>query len=414
MQDTELYTHLLGLEAPWKVVRVIVSPDDQRVDVWVDHPEGMHWPCPECKERYSLYDHAEERTWRHLDSCHFKTLMHARTPRVNCPKHGVSRVLLPWAEPLSRFTLLFECVAITVLKEADVEGATRILCSGWDETWGIMQRAVARGLAAKEQRVCRHIGIDEKAVAKGQRYMTLVCDIDHSTIEYVGDERDTKSLDGYFMSLPPGQLGGIEAVAMDMWEPFIASTMKHVPGAADKIVFDRYHIATYMGKAVDTVRKLEHRAFLERGASPLTGSKYLWLYAQENLPERHRDHFRDLIAADLKTGRAWAINQSLRHLWSYSSQAWAEKYWKRWYFWATHSRLQPVIEAAKTIQRHIRNVLTYFKHRITNAVSEGLNSKIQKIKQMACGFRNRENFKTAIYFHCGGLQLYPLAHWNAG
>jgi transposase len=81
-------------------------------------------------------------------------------------------------------------------------------------------------------------------------------------------------------------------------------------------------------------------------------------------------------------------------------------YWSR----PCHSRLKPVVEAARLTQRHLPNVMTYFTHRITNAVSEGLNSKIQTIKKRAYGFRNREHFKTAIYFHCGGLDLYPVTH----
>ena len=97
-----------------------------------------------------------------------------------------------------------------------------------------------------------------------------------------------------------------------------------------------------------------------------------------------------------------------------TTAGWAERHWKRWYFWATHSRLTPVIETARIIQRHLPNVMTFFAHRITNAVTEGLNSKIQTIKKMAYGFRNREHFKTAIYFYCGGLDLYPATHGKAG
>ena len=115
-------------------------------------------------------------------------------------------------------------------------------------------------------------------------------------------------------------------------------------------------------------------------------------------------------AGHLQTARAWAIKESLRDLWAYQRTGWAARHWKGWYFWATHSRLTPVIEAARMIQRHLPNVLTFFTHRVTNAVSEGLNSKIQTIKKMAYGFRNLAHFKTAIYFHCGGLQLYPVTH----
>jgi transposase len=408
MRDTELYRYLLGVESPWTIARVDLDVKQQRVDVWAEHPRGARWQCPECDTKLAGYDHADERIWRHLDSCQFQTYLHARPPRVNCPVHGVKQVRLSWSEPNSRFTAMFERLVIDVLKETDVLGAARILGLSWDEVWGIMKRAVARGLVAKKCRVVPRIGLDDKAAAKGHKYITLVCDLDGATIEYIGDDRKTESLDGYFKSLSEEQLAGIEAVAMDMWKPYIKSTLAHLPDGKDKIVFDRFHIMQHMGKAVDTVRKQEHRALKAEGDERLTGSKYLWLYSRENLPEQHLDRFEELRAADLKTGRAWAIKESLRRLWNYHRLGWAEEHWRQWYFWATHSRLKPVVQAARTVKRHLPNVMTFFAHRITNAVSEGLNSKIQTIKKMACGYRNRENFKTAIYFHCGGLQLYPL------
>ncbi|MGH2609536.1 MAG: ISL3 family transposase [Tepidiformaceae bacterium] len=206
------------------------------------------------------------------------------------------------------------------------------------------------------------------------------------------------------------QRAGIAAVAMDMWEPYVQSVLTYLPDGARKIVFDRFHIMGHMGDAVDMVRKQEHRALQAAGDETLTGSKYLWLYGAERMPEQHQERFLALQAMELKTARAWVIKETLRHLWSYRREGWARRHWKGWYFWATHSRLQPVIEAAQLIQRHLPNVMTYFTHRITNAVSEGLNSKIQTIKKRAYGFRNREHFKTAIYFHCGGLDLYPVTH----
>ena len=123
--------------------------------------------------------------------------------------------------------------------------------------------------------------------------------------------------------------------------------------------------------------------------------------------ERRREEFTALRRQALKVGRAWAIKEALRCLWHcvYPASGWT--CWKRWYFWATHSRLAPIRKAAETIRLHIENILTYYQHPVTNTMSEGLNSKIQKIKSMACGFRNIENFKTAIYFPCCGLDLYP-------
>lgn len=410
MRDVELYRHLLGIEHPWTVGRVELSVKDEKVDIWVEHGEGVRWPCPECGLEYALYDHAEERSWRHLDSCQFKTILHARTPRVECGLHGVKQVKLPWADPRSHFTALFQRFAIDVLKEAGVRGATRILRISWDEAWLIMEKAVQRGLLAKEEYVSPNIGVDEKAIAKGQRYFTIVCDIHRTTVEYVGEGRKQESLDAYFEGLSTTQRQGIEAVAMDMWEPFIQSVVSHVPKGAEKIVFDKYHIMDHVGDAVDLVRKRENRSLLKMGDDTLTGTKYLWLYADENLPERHRDLFEHLKTINLKTGRAWAIKESLRGFWHHEGTIQAERHWKSWYFWATHSKLAPMIEKARMIKRHLSGVMTYFTHRITNALSEGVNSVIETIKNKARGFRNVDHFRTAIYFHCGGLDLYPATH----
>ena len=214
-------------------------------------------------------------------------------------------------------------------------------------------------------------------------------------------------MDGYYWSLSPKQLEAIEAAAMDLWEPYIQATLARVPEAAGKIVFDRFHVMGYLGKAVDTVRKQEHRELMASGDETLKGSKYLWLYSRENVPERRRDEFDAFRRKEFKVGRAWAIKESLRRLWHYVYPASGWKFRKRWYFWATHRRLEPIRKAAETVHRHIDNILTYFQHPVTNAMSERLNSEIQKIKSMACGFLNFENFRTAIYFHCGGLDLYP-------
>jgi transposase len=408
MRDVELYRQLLGIEAPWRVARVDLAVDEQRVDVVVAHGRGVRWPCPECGAALSVYDHGEERAWRHLDSCGFTTWLRARPPRVACPTHGVRQVVLPWAEPHSRFTALFERLAIDVLAECDISGACEILRISWDEAWHLLERAVARGQARKARRVPRLMGVDEKAARKGHNYVTLVCDLERATVEYIADERRQASLDGYFQGLSPHELGGIMAVAMDMWDPYINSVMAHVPDAAERIVFDRFHIMKHMGEALDTVRKGEHRQLRAQGLELLTGSKYLWLYSEENLPPHHQERFATLRATNLKTARAWAIKESLRALWHYRSPAWAKRFWKQWYFWATHSRLQPVIDVARMLARRLTGVLNYFSAApITNAAAEGLNSKIQTIKKMAYGYRNPEHFKTAIFFHCGGLDLYP-------
>ena len=152
MQDTTLFETILGITTPWHVARVELKTDEKRVDLWLEH-EPTRWPCPECGELLAGFDHAEERTWRHLDTCQFQTHVHAEIPRLQCPTHGVKQVRVPWAEPRSRFTLLMERLLIDLIRQCStVKGACQIAGVSWDEAWGVMSRAVARGQARKEAR----------------------------------------------------------------------------------------------------------------------------------------------------------------------------------------------------------------------------------------------------------------------
>jgi len=416
MESKELYQQLLGLSEPWVVERVELDVALERVEVYVGHAGGTRFACPECARELAAYDHLAERVWRHLDSCQFLTYLHASPPRVSCPEHGVHQVKLPWAEAGSRFTHLFEVLAIDVLQAANVKRAAQILRISWDQAWHLMERAVLRGRAAKGHDIPRQLGVDEKAIAKGHQYMTLVCDLQEASVEYIGEDRKEESLTAYFAAFDQEQRAQIEAISLDMWPAYINACKAQVPQAEDKMVFDRFHIMQHVGQGVDRVRKREHKVLLEQGDETLSRSKYLWLYSAENVPAAAQERFAQIRDGNLKTARAWALKESLREWWSYRSLGWAKRFWQRWYFWATHSRLQPMIDVAKLIARHLPNVLTYFKHRITNAVAEGLNSKIATVQKRACGFRNRDHFKIAIYFHCGGLDLYPASatHRRAG
>jgi transposase len=385
VRDIDFCAKLLGLSKPWKVNRVSISSEEKRIDVWLEHRRRAQFSCPECRLPLPLYDHIPSRQWRHLDHGECLTWLHARIPRVSCLEHGIRHVTVPWALPGSRFTLPFERHAIDVLLETDVLGGARLLNLSWDEAWRLMERAVERGQQRKKRRVIPRLGVDEKAVARRHQYVTMVCDLDRGTVEYLAENRDKTSLDAYYATLSQEQLAGIQAIAMDMWDPYIASTRAHVPNGEKKIVFDRFHIMKQMNEAVDAVRKEENRLLLEDDIDILKGSKYLWLSAEENVPEKMAEWFEFIRDLNLKTARAWAIKEALRELWSYRRKGWAELYWKQWYFWATHSRLRPVKKVARMIKVHLVNVLTYFDHRITNAVSEGLNSKIQTVKKTPTG-----------------------------
>jgi transposase len=210
-------------------------------------------------KRIIVYDHQPERQWRHLDTCQYQTTLHAEPPRSERRDHGVKVVKLAWAEPSSRFTALFEALAIEWLKEASQKAVAGLLKLSWDEIHGIMERAVERGLGRRQAEPVSEISVDEKAFRKGHSYLTLVNDLVPGRVLYVAEDRMQSSLDGFWETLTEEQIRGIRAVAMDMWDPYISSVREHVPEADGKIVFDRFHVAKHLGDAVDQVRRRENK-----------------------------------------------------------------------------------------------------------------------------------------------------------
>ena len=407
MKDFQLYQQILGLVEPWRVESVVLKPKEQEIEVRVGFTDTL-WGCAQCQQRMQVHDY-EERRWRHLDSCQFQTIIVSRVPIVRCPEHGSQTVAVPWAEKYGRFSRLFERLAIDVMLECSISGACGILGISWDEADRIKQRAVQRGLARKSPGVMPRLCVDEKGMGHGQDYLTIVAQVeaDQTTVQYVGEERERESLDAFWESLTGEQLAGVEAVAMDMWEPYVQSTLSHVPGAAGKIVHDPFHLVKYMNEAVNEVRAGEHRRLQAMGDDTLKNTRQLWLYGMENVPAKHAQRFDEIKEINMQTSRAWMIKEVFRSFWLCPGVKQAERYFDKWYGWAIRSRLGPVKKVARMCKTHVSNILTFFVHRLTNGPIEGLNNKIQGLIKKAYGYRNKERFKTDIFFHLGGLDLYP-------
>lgn len=407
MDDKTLYAKLLGLTAPRGVEHVELKLTQGEVHITVALPPEELWVCPDCLERAPIHDH-RDRTWRHLDTFQYKTFLHARIPRLDCPSHGVKQLRVPWAEEGSRFTALFEALAIGWMLQAPIAAVAKQLGLSWDLAAGIQERAVRGGLARRKSEPVANLGIDETSFQRRHEYVTVVNDLDRGRVLYVADDRKQTSLDGYWKTLSETDMAAIRGIALDMWEPYLRSIHEFVPGAQEKIVFDKYHVAFHLNQAVDLVRREENRHLRSLGSNLLKGTKFDWLRHPDRFPLTEWRAFSQLSAlmrledgaslghqgivhADLRTPLPRRGAAALRKLVPMGSpiQARTDQ------------------EVALTLQRHWRNIRTYFTHSITNAGSESMNSKIQKVKAMARGFRNRERFRNAIYFHCGGLDLFP-------
>ena len=411
MEDTTLYEAVLGLESPWQVDDVRLNTADETVEVEVSNAE-RRLPCPVCGTSSSRYD-ARPRRWRHLDTCQFQTILCAEVPRVKCSKHGVKLVQVPWADRHSKFTALFESRVIRWLQEASITAVADLFGLSWTAVDGIQKRAVRRGLKRRcfesGRTLPERIGIDETSFQKRHEYVTVACDQEEGTVVYVADGRKGEVVEEYLASFDASERASVKTVAMDMWQGYITAVERWIPGAQEKICFDKFHIAQHLGRAVDQVRREEHRALQSQDITVLKGTRYTWLWNASSLSPQRRSELAALRKVAVKTGRAWAIKETGMDAWRYRSERWARAALKKWYGWAIRSRLEPIKKVARMVKKHLDGIVNAIVHGITNARSEGINSRIQWIKYTARGFRNRERFRNAIYFHLGGLDMTPEA-----
>lgn len=407
MQLTDHYKQLLGLTTDWAVESVKLNLRHRRVDIYVEHIGGK-LSCVKCNKECSLYDHAPERQWRHLDTMQFITMIHARIPRSKCEEHGVLNTQVPWSGPHSRFTLLFEAFAISVLLSSrSINDARGILNLGWEQAHTIMKRAVERGLKQRDAEEIAWIGLDEKSFRKGQNYISVMSDIDGKRVLDVVEGRSADAANELIdKALNPFQQDMVCGVAMDMSAPYAKAINEKLINA--DIVHDKFHVVAHLSDAVDKVRKSEHAKLLKNGDKRLSKTKYLWLKNMEHLSSEALRQFEDLRKQSLNVSKAWHIKNMFEGFWDRRNKSFAESYFDYWFKEAKALRLKPITKVADMLKKHLPNILTYYDSFITNAVSEGFNSKIQSIKANARGFRNFENYRTSILFFCGKLNLYPL------
>lgn len=401
------YQQILGDMSPWTVDEVRLDVEHLVNELKLTVKPNTIWACPQCHARMHIKEWRTRR-WRHLDSCQFKTILVAAVPLVECAEHGAQTVQVPWAEGSSRFTLFFERFAIQVLEACPTARASELLQISWDEADGIKQRAVRRGLTRRHLDGLEHLCVDEKAVGRGQDYVTVVTGILEGKphVLYLGDGRDEAALNGFWEWLGPEGCARIKAVSMDMSQSYQNSTRLHCP-AAD-LIFDPFHLMKMLNTAVDAVRRQEIVMGTVVERQSLKQTRQLWLWGEENLPKGHAARFESLKHSTLKTARAWRLKELWRTFKHCLDRDDAYAFFQKWYLVAIRSKLEPIKKVARSFKAHLAGIVTIFKHGFCNALAEGVNSRIQLLMQKSCGYRNRERLKTDILFHFGGLNMDPL------
>ena len=406
MQIEDFYAQSLQIEDPWKVKEVRILPDERTVEVHVECGQKVTWADPETSEPATVHDWRERR-WRHLDTCQFETWVIAKVPRIKLSNGKILTAKVPWAQPHGRFTVEMERRIIdTLLACKSISAAAKLLSVSHDQIDGLMNRAVQRGLSRRELEPLELVGIDEKAIRKRHRYATILNDLISGVVIEVSEGRSKDATKAMIEALPKPLTESIEAVAMDMWKGFIGAVEECLPETA--IVFDRFHIKAHLNDSVDQVRRKEHRRLSGEGNEILKGQKFQFLKAHQDLREKASATLRAILREQLDTVEAWRLKEAFDHFWGYRQRGSAMAFLYEWIDKARATGLSPMIKVANMIEEHFAGIMNYITFPITNAASEGINSRIQSLKSDARGLPNFERFRIRVLFFLGGLKLHAV------
>jgi transposase len=389
-----------------KVVKV--EGDVISLRVVLEAKAGRRLVCSGCGHRAHRYDTLAERQWRHVPLWGTPVTLVYSPRRVSCPRCGVKVEKLPWAEGKHRLTTPLVILLATWSRLLAVDVVAKLFGVSWPTVGAAVQQAVAYGLDHREPCHALYIGVDEVSRKKGHVYQTVVYDLGERRLLWTGEGRGQETLARFFAEWGAERSAELKAICCDMWDPYIAAIRESAPEAT--LVFDRFHLVRQLLGAVDRVRKDEVRELKGKCPELLKGTKYILLKRPENLTPKQRSRLGRLEKMNLKVNRAYLLKEAFQQVWERGSKPEARAYLKKWFWWATHSRLKPMRDFAWLLRRHEDGVLNWFRFPITNGVVEAMNNNAKAISHRSRGFRSEKWFGI-ILLHClGKLPLPEFTH----
>ena len=347
-----------------------------------------------------MRDRLHVREWKHVALWGIPVKLMYRPARVKCPACGKVRVEdIPWSQGKCRLSNGLIRLLSVWAKLLAWDVVAKLFGVHWNTVASAVREMVAYGLKHREIDGVLCIGIDELSRRKGHVYVTNVYDLNGKRLIWSGEGRSRETLQRFFEEHGTVLRGKVKAVCCDMWQPYIDMVKEQLPTAT--LVFDKFHIAQHLLKAVDAVRRDEARELKEANPELLKRTRYIWLKNPENLTDKQRARLGYLERLNLRCNRAYLLKETFREFWDYRSQGWAKRFLNKWFWWATHSRLEPMRDFAWMLRRHQDDILNYFDIRIDNGAVEGMNNKAKVISHRCYGFRTAKNYITALY-HCLG------------
>jgi transposase len=358
-------------------------------------PETCH--CSACGSRKVHLRGQVERRFRTVPIGSRATFVGLSIPRVECQACGVVRqVKVPFADPRRSYTSSFERYALELGRRMTIRDVALHLGVSWDTIKDIQKRDLSRRYAKPKLKHLRQIAIDEIAVAKGHRYLTVVMDLKSGAVVFVGDGKGADALKPFWKRLRSSK-AKIEAVAMDMSAAYRGAVSAHLPAAT--IVFDHFHVIKLYNDRLSQFRRDLHREATERmHKEVLKGTRWLLLKNPENLDDEkdERSRLEEALALNKSLAAAYYMKEDLRRFWEQPGKRFATAFLNDWLRRAEASGIKMLKQMAKTLAAHRSGLLAYYDAMITSGPMEGTNNKIKTMKRQAYGFRDHEFFKLKI------------------
>jgi transposase len=310
---------------------------------------------------------------------------------------------VPWARRWERVTQALAQAVALLAKKLSFKEVAEYFRLDWKVVATVVKRVVEEGLRLRKVKTLHTLGIDEVSRKKGHRYLTLVYDLERGRLLWVGLDRKRETLDEFFRWLGKRKTRTLQAICLDMWAPYLASVQHHVPQAT--LVFDRFHVVQHLNRALDEVRRAEVRRLAHQELIDLKKTRFILLKNPWNLTPKEHRRLSHLLKLNLPIIRAYYLKEEFQRFWDYLQEKRAKAHLKQWLWWATHSRLQPMIEFARLVKDHLPGLLAWTKLRISNGALEGMNNKVKLVSHRSFGFRKPDYFIAAIYHCCADLPL---------
>lgn len=381
--------------------------DGATIHVAVMARKGSRGVCSGCEEPGPTYDTARTpRGFAFVPLWGFAVWLWYAMRRIDCPTCGVTVEKVPWAEGKNSTCNAYRLFLARWARRLSWSEVARIFQTNWGVVYRAIRWVVDYGLAHRDLDGVQAIGVDEIAVWKGHKYLTVVYQIDQGgrRLLWVGKERTVESFRGFFTMFGAARAQALRFIASDMWKPYLDVIAELASQAVH--VLDRFHIVATMNKAVDEVRAGEARELAREGYQPiLKHTRWCFLKRPENLTDNQRTKLADVLRYDLRSVRAYLLRESLQAFWNYTNPFAAGWFLDRWCTRALRSRLPPIKKVARTLRGHRELILNWFraKKEISAAAVEGMNANAKLALRKARGFRTFEVLETALYHELGHL-----------